>query len=222
MLKAVKPNGGRFIAVGDPAQAIYGFAGADSDSFKKLTEIQNTTQLPLSVCYRCGKNIISKAQTIIEHILPFEGAKEGKVDYDLNLSHINNADMVLCRQTYPLVRLCLKMLSQGRKARILGGDIGRSLIKMVEDTKRKREEWSIDNMFNRLYADLEKVAKKKIVIYENLDSLVIDNRYILLSLPSEKSLIDTANNLKNNNNQDLIIIETSTLPIDCKLNAKEN
>ena len=71
MLKAVKPNGGRFIAVGDPAQAIYGFAGADSDSFKKLTEIQNTTQLPLSVCYRCGKNIISKAQTIIEHILPF-------------------------------------------------------------------------------------------------------------------------------------------------------
>ena len=32
MLKAVKPNGGRFIAVGDPAQAIYGFAGADSDS----------------------------------------------------------------------------------------------------------------------------------------------------------------------------------------------
>jgi|TARA_B110000971_G_scaffold1819_1_gene2058 putative dehydrogenase len=68
---------------------------------------------------------------------------------------------------------------------------------------------------------LEKVAKKKIVIYETLDTLVIDNRYILLSLPSEKSLIDTANNLKNNNNQDLIIIETSTLPIDCKLNAKE-
>ena len=53
MQKAIKPNTGRFVAVGDPAQAIYGFAGADSDSFKKLCNIPNTIQLPLSVCYRC-------------------------------------------------------------------------------------------------------------------------------------------------------------------------
>lgn len=221
MLKAVKPNGGRFIAVGDPAQAIYGFAGADSDSFKKLTEIQNTTQLPLSVCYRCGKNIISKAQTIIEHILPFEGAKDGKVDYDLNLSHINNADMVLCRQTYPLVRLCLKMLSQGRKARIMGGDIGRSLIKMVEDTKRKREEWSIDNMFNRLYADLEKVAKNimrqdKCDIEDAKDSqkyTQAKEKVMVIEMLSKncdypKNIIDKIDSIFSDNNTEGIVLST--------------
>lgn len=160
MFKALKPNVGRFVAVGDPAQAIYGFAGADADSFKKLVATKNTIQLPLSVCYRCGKNIIDKAKKIISHIEAFEGAKDGEVKDDSKLADISDSDMVLCRQTYPLVRLCLKFLSEGRKARIMGGDIGSSLIKMIEDTKRKREEWTIDNMFNRLYADLEKVAKK--------------------------------------------------------------
>lgn len=156
MLKAVKRNTGRFIAVGDKHQAIYGFAGADSDSFTKLTEISNTKQLPLSVCYRCATSIIDKAQAIIPSITAVEGAKEGIVDYDADLTTINDNDMILCRQTYPIVRLCMKFLSEGRKARIMGGDIGRSLIKIIEDTKRKREEWSMENVFNRLYADLEK------------------------------------------------------------------
>jgi superfamily I DNA/RNA helicase len=159
MLKAVKYETGRFIAVGDPHQAIYGFSGADSDSFKKLTNIPNTIQLPLSVCYRCGKKIIEKAQSIIPHIQAFEGSGDGVVDYDADLTTIRDEDMILCRNTYPIVRLCLKLLSEGRKARIMGGDIGRSLIKMIEDTKRKREAWTLENVFNRLYADLEKVLK---------------------------------------------------------------
>ena len=169
MQKAIKPNTGRFVAVGDPAQAIYGFAGADSDSFNKLCSIKNTIKLPLSVCYRCGKNIIAKAKKIISHIEAFDGAKDGEVKQDCKLADISDSDMVLCRQTYPLVRLCLKFLSEGKKARIMGGDIGRSLIKMVEDTKRKREEWSMENMFNRIYADLEKV-KKSIMRKEGLNS----------------------------------------------------
>jgi superfamily I DNA/RNA helicase len=50
-LKCLKPNG-RFIAVGDPRQAIYGFSGADVESFNILKSLPNTTLLPLSVCYR--------------------------------------------------------------------------------------------------------------------------------------------------------------------------
>jgi hypothetical protein len=159
MLSAIKPKTGRFVAVGDPAQAIYGFAGADAFSFTKLTELPNTVKLPLSVCYRCGKNIIAEAQKIISHIEAFDGAKDGAVEHDKELSHIQDGDMVLCRQTYPLVRLCLLFLSQGKKARIMGGDIGASLVKNIQDTKRKREEWTLENMFNRLYADLDKVLK---------------------------------------------------------------
>lgn len=168
MLGAIKPKTGRFVAVGDPAQAIYGFAGADANSFKTLTELPKTIQLPLSVCYRCGKDIIAEAQKIIPHIEAFEGAGNGAVEHDKELSHIKDGDMVLCRQTYPLVRLCLIFLSQGKKARIMGGDIGASLIKNIEDTKRKREDWTLETMFNRLYADLEKVLQT-IMRKEKLD-----------------------------------------------------
>jgi len=42
----------RLIAVGDRNQAIYGFAGADTESFDLLTKMQNTITLPLSVNYR--------------------------------------------------------------------------------------------------------------------------------------------------------------------------
>lgn len=159
MVKAIKPNTGRFIAVGDEKQAIYGFAGADSDSFKRLKSIANTTEFPLSVCYRCGIDIIKIASTIIPHIEASPNAKQGIVNHEATLEDIEDNDMVLCRNTYPLVRLCLKFLSEGRKAKIMGGEIGLSLIKMVEDTKRRSEDWTIENMFIRLYSELDKLCK---------------------------------------------------------------
>lgn len=63
-LKCLKPNG-RFVAVGDPRQAIYGFAGADVESFNLLKSLPNTVKLPLSVCYRCDTDIINMAKDIV-------------------------------------------------------------------------------------------------------------------------------------------------------------
>ena len=44
MERAIKPETGRFIAVGDPKQAIYAFAGADYESYQKLKNIPNFLQ----------------------------------------------------------------------------------------------------------------------------------------------------------------------------------
>ena len=46
-LMQLAARGGRFIAVGDPNQAINGFAGADCESFSKLAGLPNTKSLPL-------------------------------------------------------------------------------------------------------------------------------------------------------------------------------
>ena len=135
MLKAVKPETGRFLAVGDPKQAIYGFAGADINSYNTLKNLPNTKELPLSICYRCDQSIVRLAQTIVPYIEARDGAPEGVVEQNDTVMNIKNGDMVLCRNTYPLVRMCLKYLANGIKAHIKGRDIGINLINMIKNTK---------------------------------------------------------------------------------------
>lgn len=134
--KMLKPTG-RFIAVGDPRQAIYGFAGADDESFARLKNIPNTIELPLSVNYRCGKNIIAMAQGIVPYITAHAGAPEGEVNMKASHKAITDNDMVLCRNVAPLVKMCLQFIAVGRKAYVKGGDIGKQLATMVTNSAAK-------------------------------------------------------------------------------------
>ena len=68
---------------------------------------------------------------------------------------------------------------------------------------------------------IEKLINKNITLCNSIEELVFKNRFLILSLPSEKSLIDISKVLINNDNNNLIIIETSTLPLDCKLKSKD-
>src|SRR6185312_9814990 len=61
-LKMLNPITGRLIAVGDPAQAIYGFTGADADSLELIRSAVNAKTLPLTVTYRCPKAVVTRAQ----------------------------------------------------------------------------------------------------------------------------------------------------------------
>lgn len=64
----------------------------------------------------------------------------------------------------------------------------------------------------------EKFKSDKIKIYDSIDKISGDCSYLIFSLPSESSLINVCKSLSKINN--LIVIETSTLPLDCKLEAK--
>ena len=66
---------------------------------------------------------------------------------------------------------------------------------------------------------LEKLSNNKINVYNSIHKISNECNFIITSLPSETSLINVCKELVNNN--DLIIIETSTLPLDCKLEAKK-
>lgn len=79
-----KKAGKRLILCGDPKQAIYGFAGADSESmprmFKELSETEVGCQtLPLTVTRRCGKAIVAEAKLIVADFEAFESNGEGKI-----------------------------------------------------------------------------------------------------------------------------------------------
>lgn len=166
LLKAVNPNGGRFIAVGDKKQCIYSFLGADPKSFDELKSLPHTKHLPLSLSYRCAAQIIEEVKHINPEIEPLPTNNLGIVHRDSSYKDVQDGDMVLCRNTVPIVSLCIKYLSMGKKAHIIGSDIGLSLINMIKKAERKTEEFIMQNVFNRLYKERDKMIKK---IMENHD-----------------------------------------------------
>jgi hypothetical protein len=154
----VKPKTGRFVAVGDPRQAIYGFAGADSESFRSLMNIPNTVTLPLSVNYRCPLSVIRLAQKIVPQLEAHPDALEGEVEENGRWKLIEDGDYVLCRNVRPLVKLCMELLVDGKKAHVRGRDIGANLVNMLKRTQRPLFEDAIQ----ALYIDAEKMVKKTV------------------------------------------------------------
>ena len=172
---------GRFVAVGDPNQAINGFAGANNDSFDLIAKLPNTITLPLSVNYRCGKSIISLAQEIVPAIQAHDGAEEGIVRtvntltadsfseghyeevVDEETGEIQqkyiDGDMVLCRCSAPLVSMCIKLIAAGKTAHVLGKDIVESLNTMVKKSEAKTikgfKSW-VDTEKERLALEIAK------------------------------------------------------------------
>jgi superfamily I DNA/RNA helicase len=134
IVSKIKTKRGRMIAVGDPNQAIYGFAGADVDSYDNLKNLfKNTKELPLSVNYRCGKRIIAEAKKINPQIEAFEDKEDGEVKTGF-IANIKDGDWVLCRNVKPLVIMNLYLLANDIKSYVRGDDIGMGLISMVNKT----------------------------------------------------------------------------------------
>ena len=123
---------GRLIAVGDPFQSIYSFAGSDSKSFEWFRKQDNTKILYLTHSFRCGTDIIKHAQKIVPDIKAKENAHQGKVREGSILKEATDGDFVLCRTTMPLVKLFFSFLMEKKKAIIKGTDIGISLVEMTK------------------------------------------------------------------------------------------
>jgi superfamily I DNA/RNA helicase len=153
MLCAAK--GGRFIAVGDRNQAINGFAGADCNSFDKIANIPNTKELPLSVNYRCGFNMVNLAKELVPQIEAHEGAICGEIDHvnKLTRSLFQPNDMILCRTSAPLVGLCMKLIENGISAVVKGKDIAQGLLNLIENANTD----NIDNLLKYLNNEKQKM-----------------------------------------------------------------
>lgn len=147
-----KRAGNRLILCGDPAQAIYGFAGADSESMSRMFAELNETpagciNLPLTVTRRCAKAIVREAQKIVPDFEAFADNPEGKIshrsfgetqantvaqDASNYASWVNPGDRIICRVNAPLVSQCFRFLKDGRKANILGRDVAAGLVSTVK------------------------------------------------------------------------------------------
>lgn len=126
-------QGGRFICVGDEKQSINSFAGSDSESFRKLKKQPNTITLPLSISYRCPKNIVRFAQKLVTEIEYSDNAIDGVIDFNSKITDLEDGDMVICRNTSPLLKLYVMLLNDNIKCYIKGVDVGLNLIDLLEN-----------------------------------------------------------------------------------------
>ena len=156
VLKCFK-MGTRLVAVGDENQSIYSFSGADPESFKVLKSLPNTECLPLSISYRCPKNIVEFAQKLVPSIEWNEvNTNYGEIKYDVPLSDVQDGDMILCRNNAPLVQVYTEFLKLGKKAFIRGKDVGANLKTLVKSIRQEKinADCMEDGLFVRLYDDL--------------------------------------------------------------------
>jgi superfamily I DNA/RNA helicase len=124
---------GRMLFVGDPKQAIMGFAGADCDSYQNTLDRTKAIELPLSICYRCPKSHVELVRKNFPEIaiepnsVAIPGHIESITESDLwsnKPCRLTTGDMVICRKTAPLVRLCIRLITQGIAATVKGRAIG--------------------------------------------------------------------------------------------------
>lgn len=155
VLKCFK-MGTRMMSVGDENQMLYQFSGADQDSFSILKSIPNTTCLPLSISYRCGKKIVDFAHKIVKNIEAADGAIDGQILQNVALEDVQDGDMILCRNNAPLVQIYNEFLKLGKKCFIRGKEIGSNLKLLVKNTKQTElnADCQKDGVFVRLYDDL--------------------------------------------------------------------
>lgn len=156
--KIMKPTT-RLFAIGDPAQAIYGFRGADSDSMELLKREFNCKELPLTVTYRCPTSVVEYARQWVDHIEPAPGAPEGAVTklgkkWDTSVFQIN--DLVVCRTTAPLITTAYKLLRARVPVTVMGREIGAGLKALVNKMKAK----GIEQLLIKLQAWREREVKK--------------------------------------------------------------
>jgi superfamily I DNA/RNA helicase len=130
---------GRLVAVGDERQAIYGFTGADSDSMQLIQDHLGSVSLPLTLTYRCPKSVVRLAQTWVKDIEAFETNPEGAVrelpEERFSIQIPGNQDVILCRNSKPLIELAYMAIKAGRGVRVEGREIGKGLLKLAQRFK---------------------------------------------------------------------------------------
>lgn len=137
--------GGRLIAVGDAAQAIYGFRGADSDALDLIADEFSAVRFPLSISYRCPRAIVQLAQDYSSNIEAADNAIDGTVAYParFTVKQFQADDLVMCRNSAPIIAAAYKCLVQRIPVQVMGREIGnglKALIRKVSTTRQTLDE----------------------------------------------------------------------------------
>lgn len=157
LIKMCLNRKGRLITVGDKHQSIYGFAGAEAESYEKLSKLNgDSEEMPLSVSYRCSRAVVMEAKEIVPEISYSDDAKEGMVIESNIRDNLQMGDWIICRNLKPLVQTYFWLMKNKIKSKIKGKDIGEGIIGMINQTGAK----TLGGMWNMLKINRDKLFKK--------------------------------------------------------------
>jgi superfamily I DNA/RNA helicase len=136
----------RLIGVGDPHQNIYGFRGAKSGGMAEAVRTYATTELDLSISFRCPEAIVRNARWHVPHFKWFNpGGEVGVRDYHAAADFEPNA-VFICRNNAPLFSLAFKLIANGHGINMVGSEIGPRLVttlKKLGDNDLNRDEANV-------------------------------------------------------------------------------
>lgn len=199
-------------------QSMYSFAGADNDSIPKIIAATDATVLPLSVCYRCPKTHIELAKEYTDAIEPAPQAIDGQIiniaDDDIPL-HVKPGDLVLSRLTAPLISLCLELIRVKIPARVKGRDIGKGLIKQINEIANSQPQFDFANFSLYITEYYEEAAESMRGVEFQSRLMALQDRLASVRAVYESSNARTISDLNNAVdalfNQTGLCVELSTI-----------
>lgn len=168
-------RGARAVFVGDESQAIYGFRGADSNAMNAIAEEFHCTRLPLSISYRCPRSVIALAQRTVPDIEARDGAPEGTVKKinEWQLVDFDVTDLVVCRNTAPLVSLAYKFLRAHKAVKVMGRDIGEQLVSLIQ----KMRASTLEELDEKLQVYTQRETEKAVAARQEQKAERLNDQY---------------------------------------------
>lgn len=129
--------GERVMVTGDRNQAIYGFRGSDTTSMDNLAMQCSgpVIELPLTYTRRCPVSHVLLAQKVVPAIQALPDASEGHSavrSYREVIDTAKPGDMIICRTNAPLIECAHRLMADGKRAMVLGRDVGGQIIRLLE------------------------------------------------------------------------------------------
>lgn len=162
-------------------------------------------------------NIIGMAKEIVPQIEARAGAPAGVVSRESVMADVKDGDMILCRVSAPLVKLCMQYIGRGVKAYVKGRDIGTNLINMIKKTNRKQ----IKDVMERLERELSRIIGKVVAkqgcteaeakeheMYKNYEDKLRAIEVLSEGLATSQEVIDRIDMIFSDDNKNGICLST--------------
>lgn len=184
-------KGSRILAVGDPNQSIYGFTGADIESFKRVKDLTKATELSLKSSFRCPKKAIEIAQTLRNDITGFKD-EDGSV-INIPRSQVVNlakpGDLIISRLRAPLVILVFDFINKNIKIQIHEDEVNEIIHELKGIFKHDELNVIIDTLPNKFDDLHDKVIKRWEWIIKKNAERIIDSVERNVYIDSEKEYL---------------------------------